>query len=168
MLWENAWISSISSTVYTLGGEAAKAALPKFSFEITVDAKRQRVFEIFSDYRNYQNLVPQHYPSVRIRSVQGDSAVVEEHLNLGSLKLLIMAKHVSKNPVLHDIFVIGGDSKGSHIRQEFVELDNGTKVLIDANFKFNGMMRISHLFGKNTVAQDYGFIIKDFAKIAEN
>ncbi len=158
----------MSSTVYTQDGAAAKSTLTKFSFEITINAKRERVFEIFSDYRNYQNLVPQHYPSVRIRSVRGDSAVVEEHLNLGSLELLIMAKHVSKNPVLHDVFVIGGDSKGSHIRQEFVELDNGTKVLIDANFKFNGMMRISHLFGKNTVVEDYGSIIKDFAKIAEN
>ena len=83
-LSENVWTSLISSTVYTLGGEAAKATLPKFSSQITVNAKREHVFEIFSNYENYQKLVPQHFPSVRIRSVRGELAVVEEHFNLGT------------------------------------------------------------------------------------
>jgi hypothetical protein len=157
-----------SSTVYTLGGEAAKATLPKFSSEITVNAKREHVFEIFSNYANYQNLVPQHYPSVRIRSVRGDLAVVEEHFNLGETEMLVMARHISKKPVLHEVFIIGGDAKGSHIKQEFIKLENGTKVLIDADFKFKGKMKISYMFGKNTIMQDYDVIMSDFAKIAEN
>ena len=156
-----------SSTVYTLDGEAAKTTLPKFSSEITVDAKREHVFEIFSNYGNYQSLVPQHYPSVRIRSVRGDLAVVEEHFNLGTAEMLVMARHVSRKPVLHDVFIIGGDAKGSHIKQEFIELERGTKVLIDADFKFKGRMKISHMFGKNTVMQDYDVIMGDFAKISE-
>ena len=158
----------ISSTVYTLDGEAAKATLAKFSSEMIVDAKRDRVFEIFSNYENYQNRVPQHFPSVRIRSVRGDLAVVEEHLNLGSTELLVMARHVSQKPILHEVFIIGGDAKGSHIRHEFVELDGRTKVLFDIDFKFKGKMKISHMFGKNTVLHDYSLIMSDFAKIAEN
>ncbi len=157
-----------SSTVYTLDGEAAKATLPKFSSELIVHAKREHVFEIFSNYENYQKMVPQHFPSVRIRSVRGELAVVEEHFNLGANELLIMAKHVSKKPILHEVFIIGGDAKGSQIKQEFVELENSTKVLIDVDFKFKGKMKISHMFGKNTVMQDYDVILKDFAKIAEN
>ena len=62
-----------------------------------------------------KDYLPQHFPSVRIRSVRGNVAVVEEHMNLGERELLIMAKHVSEEPVLHDVFVIGGDAKGSHI-----------------------------------------------------
>ena len=158
----------ISSTVYTLDGEAAKATLAKFSSEMIVDAKRDRVFEIFSNYENYQKIVPQHFPSVRIRSVRGDLAVVEEHFNLGNTEMFIMARHVSKKPILHEVFVIGGDAKGSHIKHEFIELDGRTKVLIDVDFKFKGKMKISHLFGKNTVMQDYGMIMSDFVKIAEN
>jgi len=157
-----------SSTVYTLHGEAAKATLPKFSLQIIVNAKREHVFEIFSNYDNYQKLVPQHYPSVRIRSVRGDLAVVEEHFNLGAMELLIMARHVSKKPILHEVFVIGGDAKGSHIKQEFIELETSTKILVDVDFKFKGKMKISHMFGKNSVMQDYEVILNDFVKIAEN
>ena len=142
--------------------------MPKFSLEKIVDAKRESVFEIFSNFENYQQLVPQHFPSVRIRSVRGDVSVVEEHLNFGELELLIMAKHVSKKPILHEIFVIGGDAKGSHIKQEFIKLENKTKILVDVDLKFKGKMKISSMFGKNTFEQDYGKILDDFAKIVEN
>jgi coenzyme Q-binding protein COQ10 len=151
--------------------------LPTFSLEKIVKAQRESVFEIFSNFENYQHLVPQHFPSVRVRSVRGDVSVVEEHLNFGDLELLIMAKHlellimakhVSKKPILHEVFVIGGDAKGSHIKQEFIELENKTKILVDVDLKFKGKMKISSMFGKNTFEQDYGKILDDFAKTVEN
>ena len=141
--------------------------MPKFSLEKIVNANRESVFEVFSNFENYQRLVPQYFPSVRIRSIRGEVSVVEEHLNLGGLELLIMAKHVSKKPILHDVFVIGGDVKGSHIKQEFIQLENRTKILVDVDLKFKGKMKISSIFGKNTFKQDYGKILDDFGKIAE-
>jgi len=123
---------------------------------------------ILSDYENYQKLLPQHFPSVRVRSVRGNVSVVEEHMNLGSLELLIMAKHVTKAPVLHEVFVIGGDAKGSHILQEFVELSKGTRIIVDVDLKLKGKMKMSSMFGKNKFEEDYAKILSDFAKIAEN
>ena len=96
--------------------------MPKFSLEKTIHANRDVVFQIFSNYENYEKLIPRHFPSIRVRSVRGDVSVVEERLMLGDTELLIMAKHVSKEPVLHEVFVIGGDAKGSQIRQEFIQL----------------------------------------------
>jgi len=89
-------------------------------------------------------------------------------MNLGDKELLIMAKHVSEAPVLHEVFVIGGDAKGSHIKEQFVELLEGTKILVDVNLKFKGKLKISSMFGKNTFDQDYAKILNDFVKIAEN
>jgi len=123
---------------------------------------------ILSDYENYQKLLPQYFPSVRVRSVRGNVSVVEEHMNLGSLELLIMAKHVTESPILHEVFVIGGDAKGSHIRQEFVELSKGTKIIVDVDLKLKGKMKMSSLFGKNKFEEDYTKILNDFIKIAEN
>jgi coenzyme Q-binding protein COQ10 len=142
--------------------------LPKFSLEKIVNNNRDDVFEIFSNFENYQRLIPQHYPSVRIRSMRGDVSVVEEHLILGEMELLIMAKHVSQKPILHEMIVIGGDVKGSKIKQEFVELENATKVLVDVDLKFKGKMKISVMFGKNNFKQDYDKILDDFVKLAEN
>ncbi len=142
--------------------------MPKFSLEKIINVKRETLFEIFSNFENYDKLVPQHFPSIRIRSVRGNTAVVEEHMNLGDMELLIMAKHVSEEPVLHDIFVIGGDAKGSHIKEQFISMTGGTKVIVDVDLKFKGTMKMSGLFGKNKFKDDYGKILDDFAKVAEN
>jgi len=123
------------------------------------------VFKIFSDFENYQKLFPQHFPSVRTRSVRNNVSVVEEHLNLGDEELLIMAKHVSKPPVLHEVFVIGGDVKGSHIQEQFLDVLDGTKILVDVNLKLK--TKIQRLFRKNNPRLDYEQILNDFVKTAE-
>jgi len=142
--------------------------LPKFSLQRIVNAKREFVFEIFSNFENYQKLLPQHFPSVRIRSTRNNTSVVEEYLNLGSQELLIMAKHVSDSPVLHEVFVIGGDIKGSHFKQQFIELENTTKIIVDVDLKFKGKSLILRMFKKNNYEQDYSMILDDFVKIIEN
>jgi len=142
--------------------------LPKFSLEKIVNAKKETVYEILSNYENYQKLIPQHFPFVRVRSVRGNVSVVEEHMNLGDRELLIMAKHVTEEPVLHEVFIIGGDAKGSHIKQQFIKVSEGTKIIVDVDLKLKGKMKMSSMFGKNTFEQDYAKILDDFVKIAEN
>ncbi len=142
--------------------------MTKFSLEKIVYAIREIVYEKLSNYENYQKLIPQHFPSVRVRSVRGNISVVEEHMNLGDLELVIMAKHVTTEPVLHEVFVIGGDIKGSYIKQQFIEVSEGTKIIVDVDLKLKGKMKMSKMFGKNKFEQDYAKILDDFAKIAEN
>ena len=142
--------------------------MSKFSLEKIVNAKRETVFERLSNYENYEKLMPQHFPSVWVRSVRGNVSVVEEHMNLGDRELVIMAKHVTTEPILHEVFVIGGDAKGSYIKQQFIEISQGTKVIVDVDFKLKGKMKMSSIFGKNKIEEDYAKILDDFVKIAEN
>ncbi|MCH8915275.1 MAG: SRPBCC family protein [Thaumarchaeota archaeon] len=142
--------------------------MPKFSLEKIVNAKIEDVYEILSNYENYPKLIPQHFPFVRVRSVRGNISVVEEHMNLGDKELLIMAKHITEKPVLHEIFIIGGDIKGSHFKQQFIKVSEGTKIIVDVDLKLNGKMKMSYMFGTNKFEQDYAIILDDFTKIAEN
>ena len=141
--------------------------MPKFSLEKIVHTKRETTFELFSNFENYQKLFPQHFPSIRVRSIRDNISVVEEHMNFGGDELVIMAKHVTNEPTLHEIFVIGGDAKGSHFKEEFLEIQEGTKVIVNVDLKFKGKMKISKLFGKNKFEENYAKILDDFAKIAE-
>jgi coenzyme Q-binding protein COQ10 len=87
---------------------------------------------------------------------------------LGDKELIIMAKHVSQSPLLHEVFVIGGGAKGSHIKEQFLDHSDGTKILIDVDLKLKGKMKISELFAKNNLQENYSKIIDDFIKITEN
>ena len=142
--------------------------MPKFTLEKTVNAQREIVYDIFSNYKNYEKLFPQYFPSIIRRSIRDEVSVVEEHVNLGGKEFVIMAKHVCKESRLHEVFVIGGEAKGTHIKEKFIEIPEGTKILIDVNLKLKGQMRISTLIGKNVSQDDYVEIVNEFIKNAEN
>ena len=126
------------------------------------------MFEVFSNFENYQKSLPQYFPSVRVRSIRNETAVVEEHMMLGDKELVIMAKHVIDEPWLHEIFVIGGDAKGSYIKQQILDHSKGCKILVDVDLKLPGMMKLSGLFNTAKFKENYAKILDDFIKIAEN
>ena len=142
--------------------------MPQFSFQKISSASRDDVYKVFSDYENYQKISPEFFPSIRIRSVRDNVAVVEEHMNLGDDEFVIMAKHVTDEPVLHDIFIIGGDAKGTHIQEQFIETPEGTKILVDVDLKLKGKMKLGGMFSKNKYQENYEEILDNFIKIAEN
>lgn len=141
--------------------------MPKISIEKTINAERQHVFDIVANYENFEKILPQYFPSIRVRSVRDNTAVVEEHLILGDKELIMMTKHVTKYPELHEVFVIGGDAKGSHIIEKYEKIPQGTKVKIDADLKLKGMIRIFGMFGKNKLSSEYQKIVDAFAQIVE-
>lgn len=157
----------IYSTIYTLDGELFKSTLPKFIFEKYIKANIETVFEVFSNFENYQELLPLHFPSVRIRSSRGNVSIVEEHMNFSGQEIVIMAKHVMERPNLHEIFVIGGDAKGSYIKQQFQEISQGTKILVYLDLKLKGRMKLHNMFRKGKLEQNYSDILDDFKKIVE-
>ena len=154
--------------IYTHVGVVSKIPLTTFSLEKIIHAKRKDVFKIFSNYEDYEKLIPQYFPSIRIRSVRGNTAVVEEHLKLGDLELLLMSKHVATPFVLHEVYVIGGKSKGSYIKQEFVEIPEGTKILIDVDLKLTGLMKIPKVLDKSKLIENYSNLLNDLTILCEN
>ena len=142
--------------------------MPQFSFEKICTANRDIVYKVFSDYENYQKVSPEFFPSIRIRSVRNNVAVVEEHMNLGDEEFVIMAKHVTDEPVRHDVYIIGGDAKGSHIQEQFIKTPEGTKILVDVDLKLKGKMKLGGMFAKSRYQENYEEILDNFIKIAEN
>ncbi len=154
--------------IYTHVGVVSKILLTTFSLEKIIHAKRTDVFKIFSNYDDYEKLIPQYFPSIRIRSVRGNTAVVEEHLKLGDLELVLMSKHVATPFVLHEVYVIGGKSKGSYIKQEFVEIPEGTKILIAVDLKLTGLMKIPKVLDKSKLIENYSNLLNDLTILCEN
>ena len=141
----------------------------EFFFERTANADRDRTFNVFTNYENYLQLVPDFFPSVRVRSVRNNTAIVEERMVLGGREFLIMAKHVSENPVSHEIFIVGGDVKGSHIRQEFVRLgDDQTKILVNVRLNLGIRLKILCVFGECNLEQGCSDVLDAFVRAAEN
>ncbi|MFB5631309.1 MAG: SRPBCC family protein [Nitrosopumilaceae archaeon] len=141
--------------------------MPKISFEKIIKANRNDVFDIAANYENFQKTLPKYFPSIRVRSVRDNVAVVEEHIRIAGRELVMMTKHVTKYPEIHEVFVIGGDAKGSYIVERYETVKEGTKITVDANLKLRGPLKLAAFFGKSKIKKGFEKIMEEFAKIAE-
>ena len=141
--------------------------MPKFHFEKLVKAERNKVFEIVTNVENFHKTLPKYFPSIRIKSKRNDTTVVEEHVRLAGLELVMMTKHITRYPELHEVFVIGGDAKGSHIIERYQSILTGTKIIVDVELKLSGKLRIANYLAKGRLQKAFANKLDDFAKIAE-
>ena len=141
--------------------------MPKFHFEKLVKAERNKVFEIVANFENFQKTMPKYFPSIRIKSSRGDTTIAEEHVRLAGLELVMMTKHITRYPELHEVFVIGGDAKGSHIIERYQSILTGTKIIVDVELKLSGKLRIANYLGKGRLQKAFAKKLDEFAKIAE-
>ncbi len=79
-----------------------------------------------------------------------------------------MAKHVSRPPSIHDVFVIGGDLKGTIVLQRFSAAGDGTLVVTDVNLKLGLAMGVKSVFDHDRYKRDYGAMLGDLAAAAES
>jgi len=128
--------------------------LIKITFERTIRSDPKKVFDIISNFENYERLFPDYYPSVRIKSVRDESSLVAEHLRLHNKEFVIMAKHFNDPPHRHEMRVVGGDIKGSYIIEKIIPFESQTKIIVEA--EINTGKRFSIL--KNT---DYEKALED-------
>lgn len=131
--------------------------MPKFTIEKMIPADRQRVFDVVANYGNFDNLLPKYFPSIRVRSIRENVAIVEEHLVLGKKELVMTTKHITKYPESHEMFVLGGDAKGTHIAESYEKTDSGTKLTILADIK----LRRVPILNKSKIEDDYSKIIDE-------
>lgn len=138
------------------------------SFEKFTFVSREKIFDVATDYELHQKLLPEIFPSVRIISIRPTTTLAEIHLYLSGKEFVVMAKHVTEKPYLHEIFFVGGDAKGTHITEKFEENDSGTKITLTVDFKYKGTMRLSGLWGKGNIENNFSKIFDNLIKIAEN
>jgi coenzyme Q-binding protein COQ10 len=142
--------------------------LAKIHFEKIVKAERNKVFDITTNYEQFQKTLPKYFPSIRIRSTRGNTTVIEEHIRIAGREFVMMTKHVTKYPEIHEVFVIGGDAKGSHIVERYESIKGNTKITVDADLRLTGFLKIAALFGKDKIKKSFTKIMDEFAIIAES
>ena len=142
--------------------------MPKINFEKITKAERNKVFDITTNYEQFEKRLPEYFPSIRIRSTRGNISVVEEHVRISGREFVMMAKHVTQYPKIHEVFVIGGDAKGSHIIERYESIQGGTKITVEADLKLRGFLKILVFFEKDKIKNGFIKIMDEFARLAEN
>ena len=142
----------------------------EFVIHTVVHASIKSVYDVVCRPDAYQDVIPGHYPSVRVMSVRGNTSVAEEHVNLAGRELVIMAKHVAVPPRRHTTFVIGGDAKGSRIMHELAEGANvsATMVTTIVRLKTRRLGILPGMYRSKPYKESFVQIMNDLARVAES
>ena len=118
-----------------------------------------------TDFENLPSKLPQIFKSIKIISQKENSLITEEFVRMASRDITQKAKHVIQNPNRHEVFILEGDAKGSHIVEQYDESGNATKITVEGNFKLAGKLKILGLFAKKKIEKSIVQTIDEFEKI---
>ena len=136
--------------------------------EKTVKADREKVFDIFSNYELFTKIIPEYYSSILQRSLRGNVAIVAEHLKLLDEEFVIMTKHIITPYDSHESIVVGGDVKGSYIKENFTSKENGTLLQVEAEIKLKSCKKLMNYFKGKNFDRALDDMINKLITIAEN
>ena len=129
--------------------------MSKIIFEKISKSSPEQVFDVISNFENFEKILPKYYTSIVIKSIRDESSLAAEHLKLSGKEFVIMAKHFSEPPYKHEMRVIGGDIKGSYIIEKIIPMELKTKIIVEAE------INISKRFGGLLKNSDYHKALED-------
>jgi len=139
--------------------------VPKVKVEKIIKAEKDKVFSTMTDFENLPTILPQIFKSVKIISREGNSLVTNEFVKMAGREITQKVKHIIQPTVKHEVFILEGDAKGSHIVESYEETSEGTKIIVEGDFRLAGNLNLLGFFAKGKIEKSINEVMDEFAKI---
>jgi len=126
--------------------------MPDFNFEMILSADPKKLFELVTNYENYQKVFPDQLKNISIVSRNDFEVITKEVLTFNTyFKNTELYQKTSHNVHYPKLFsnVIEGPFKGTVVKVTFDELDSGCKVTINVELKISLKYKILSPIIKN-------------------
>jgi len=130
-----------------------------------IKAEKDKVFFTMTDFENLPLKLPQIFKSVKIISREGNSFVTEEFVKMAGREITQKVKHVIYPTEKHEVFILEGDAKGSHIVESYEETSKGTKIIVEGNFKLAGKLNLLGFIAKWKIEKSINDVMDEFSKL---
>jgi len=112
----------------------------KVDYTMIVDVDKKLLFELMSDIKKYPEIFPENYVSVFIKNQTDTLILSNETIQELGFQESIDVQHVLVPFVSHDITILSGNAKNTHIEIIFEEFDTKTKLNISAEIHATGKL----------------------------
>ena len=133
-----------------------------------IKAERSKVFNIITDFENLPNRLPEFFNSIKIVSKEGNVTIIEESVKVAGRDITQTTKHILTPPEKHEVLVMTGDAKDSHIVETYENVSEGTKVTVDGDFKLSGKLKLVGFVAKRKIEKNINEVMDTLAKIVEH
>ncbi len=133
-----------------------------------IKAERSKVFNIITDFENLPNRLPEFFNSIKIVSKEGNVTIIEESVKVAGRDITQTTKHILTPPEKHEVLVMTGDAKDSHIVETYENVSEGTRVTVDGDFKLSGKLKLVGFVAKRKIEKNINEVMDALAKIVEH
>jgi len=133
-----------------------------------IKAERSKVFNTITDFENLPNRLPEFFNSIKIVSKEGNVTIIEESVKVAGRDITQTTKHILTPPEKHEVLVMTGDAKDSHIVETYENVSEGTKVTVDGDFKLSGKLKLVGFVVKRKIEKNINEVMDALAKIVEH
>jgi carbon monoxide dehydrogenase subunit G len=141
--------------------------MPQVRVEKVILADRDKVFNTVTDFVNLPNKLPNVFKLVTILSQDSDVIITEEFVVMAGREITQKVRHVVKAPSIHEVFILEGDARDSHIVENYESSGKETKITIDADFKLGGKLKVLGFLAKGKIKKSIEETMDEFAMILE-
>lgn len=133
-----------------------------------IKAERSKVFNTITDFENLPNRLPEFFNSIKIVNKEGNVTIIEESVKVAGRDITQTTKHILTPPEKHEVLVMTGDAKGSHVIETYENVSEGTKVTVDGDFKLSGKLKLVGFVAKRKIEKNINEVMDALAKIVEH
>ena len=139
--------------------------MPKVKVEKIIKADKDKVFFTITDFENLPSKLPQIFKSIKIISRKDNSIITEEFVRMAGRDITQKVKHVLQPTDEHEVFILEGDAKGSYIVETYEKTSEGTKIIVEGDFKLAGKLNLLGFLAKLKIEQSINEVMDEFAEI---
>jgi len=139
--------------------------MPKVRVEKIIKADKDKVFFTITDFENLPSQLPQIFKSIKIISRKDNSIITEEFVRMAGRDITQKVKHVLQPTDKHEVFILEGDAKGSHIVETYEETSEGTKIIVEGDFTLAGKLNLLGFLAKLKIEKSINEVMDEFAEI---
>ena len=142
--------------------------MPKFKFVKTVDADRDKIFKVITDFENLAKIFPKYFKSLKIISKSGNVTKLQEDLEFLGKKLSVTVDHIVEEPDKHIVIMLDGPGKDTRFEETFEKVSEGTKIAVEVDLVLNGKFKVMGFFAKKKIKSKMSEALDEFAEVAIN
>ena len=142
--------------------------MPKFKFVKTVDADRDKIFKVITDFENLAKIFPKYFKSLKIISKSGNVTKLQEDLEFLGKTLSVTVEHIVEEPDKHIVIMLDGPGKDTRFEETFEKVSEGTKITVEVDLVLNGKFKVMGFFAKKKIKSKMSEALDEFAEVAKN
>ena len=139
--------------------------MPKFKFVKTVDADRDKIFHVITDFENLTKIFPKYFKSLKIISKSGNTTKLQEDLEFLGKKLTVTVDHIVEDK--HIVKMLDGPGKDTRFEETFEKVPEGTKITVEVDLVLNGKFKVMGFFAKKKIKSKMSQALDEFAEVTK-